>query len=85
MYSIKKIYNPCISFQYKYVIVVKQGADDKHKCYLHLSEFFLQQDINPRSVGEWTIPQLSIMIIYNSTWSILIQWIRDILSGDSLT
>ena len=23
--------------------------------------------------AEWTVPQLSIMIIYNSTWSILIQ------------
>ena len=34
---------------------------------------------------EWTVPQLSIMIICNSTWSILIQWIRDILSGDNLT
>jgi len=22
---------------------------------------------------QWTVPQLSIMIIYNSTWSILIQ------------
>ena len=35
--------------------------------------------------GEWTVPQLLIMIIYNCTWSILIQWIRDILSGDKLT
>jgi len=33
----------------------------------------------------WTVLQLSVMIIYNSTWSILIQWIRDILSGDNLT
>ena len=33
----------------------------------------------------WTVPQLSIMIIYNSTWSILIQQIRIILSGDNLT
>jgi len=24
----------------------------------------------------WTVPQLSIKIIYNSTWSNLIQWIR---------
>jgi len=31
-----------------------------------------------------TVPQLSIMIIYNSTLSILIQWIRDLLSGDNL-
>ena len=29
--------------------------------------------------------QLHNMIINNSTWSILIQWIRDILSGDNLT
>jgi len=34
---------------------------------------------------QWTVPQLSIMIIYNSAWSILFQWIRDILSGDNLT
>jgi len=34
---------------------------------------------------EWTDPQLSIMIIYNSTWSILIQKLRIILSGDNLT
>ena len=34
---------------------------------------------------EWTVPQLSVMIIYNSTWSILIQQIRIILSGDNLT
>jgi len=34
---------------------------------------------------QWTVPQLSIMIIYNSTWSILIQKIRIILSGDNLT
>ena len=33
----------------------------------------------------WTVTQLSIMIIYNRTWSILIQWIRDTLSGDNLT
>ena len=33
----------------------------------------------------WTVPQLSFMIIYYSTWSILIQWIRAILSGDNLT
>jgi len=32
-------------------------------------------------MAQMTVPQLSIMIIYNSTWSILSQWIRDILSG----
>ena len=34
---------------------------------------------------QWTVPKLSIMIIYNSTWSILIQQIRIILSSDNLT
>ena len=34
---------------------------------------------------QWTVLQLSIMIIYNSTWPILIQQIRIILSGDNLT
>ena len=36
-------------------------------------------------IQQLTVPQLSIMVIYNSTWSILIQWIMDILSGDNLT
>jgi len=35
-------------------------------------------------IQQWTVPQLSIMIIYNSIWSILIQWITGILSGDNL-
>jgi len=39
----------------------------------------------PDYLDKWTVPQLSIMIIYNCKWSILIQWIRDILSGDNLT
>ena len=34
---------------------------------------------------KWTVPQLSIMIIYNCTWSILIQQIRIIMSGGNLT
>jgi len=34
---------------------------------------------------QWKGPLMSILIIYNSTWSILIQWIRVILSGDNLT
>ena len=29
---------------------------------------------------QWTVPHLSVMIIYNSTRSILIQWIRVILT-----
>ena len=41
--------------------------------------YFLFIDNSPRNVelppwyGQWTVPQLSIMIIYNSTCSILIQ------------
>ena len=38
-----------------------------------------------RGVGVWTVPQLSVLIIYNSSWSTLIQWIWHILSGDNLT
>ena len=34
---------------------------------------------------EVKVPQLSIMIIYNRTWSILVQCIRVIWSGDNLT
>jgi len=45
---------------------------------------------NGKSMGlvleaQWTVPQLSIMIIYNITWSILIQQISIIVPGDSLT
>jgi len=47
-----------------------------------------QKAIHKRTVCKsqtlWTVPNMSITIIYNSTWSILIQWIRDILSGDIL-
>jgi len=34
---------------------------------------------------QWTVPQLSIMIIYNGSWSNLIQWITVIISGGKLT
>ena len=34
---------------------------------------------------QWNVPQMSIIIIYNSTWSILIQQIRIKLSGNNLT
>jgi len=34
---------------------------------------------------QWTVPQLSIMIIYNSTWSILIQRIRNIWTVPQLS
>ena len=38
-----------------------------------------------RYATQRTVPQLSIMVIHNSTWSILIQWIMIILSDDNLT
>jgi len=37
------------------------------------------------SVRQWTVPQLSIMVIYNGSWSKLIQWIMVMLPGDNLT
>jgi len=52
---------------------------DQYHALPHLGNLRMQM-INQR-----TVPQLSIMIIYNSTWSILIQWTRVILSGDNLT
>ena len=36
------------------------------------------------ALNRQNFPQLSFMIIYRSTWSILMQWIRVILSGDNL-
>jgi len=39
----------------------------------------------PMQPHQWTVPQLSIMIIYNCIWSNLIQLIRIILSADNLT
>jgi len=39
---------------------------------------------SPKQI-HWTVPQMSIIIIYNSTWSILIQYIRIKLKGDNLT
>ena len=54
--------------------------------------FFFREKKVPASnqyfqLSEWrmTVPQLSIIIIYNSTWSTLIQQIRIKLSGDNLT
>ena len=40
--------------------------------------------VTSRFPEEWTDPLMSIIIIYNRTWSILIQQIRIILSGDIL-
>ena len=58
----------------------------EQRCFqwIHLIGFRLPVD-RLWSCTWWTVPQLSIMVIYNSTWSILIQWIRDIVSGDNMT
>ena len=53
---------------------------------INIEQHTIQVYTTTKSMNKkWTVPQLSIMIIYNSTRSILIQWIRDILSGDNLT
>ena len=49
-----------------------------------------RHETKPTSFGYFfmnfcTVPQPSIMIIYNSTWSVVILQIRIILSGDNLT
>ena len=54
------------------------GVTGKYKkfvlCNLHnLNLNFVKIYIVNICVLEWTVPQLSIMIIYNCTWSILIQ------------
>jgi len=46
-------------------------------CYAKMEKIIVSE--------QWTVPQLSIMIIYNSAWQVLIQWIWDILSGGNLT
>ena len=51
--------------------------------------FFLWSELTCHCQGmsshsNGSVPQLSIMIIYNSTWSILVSWISDILSGDKV-
>ena len=55
----------------------------------YIVHYYLSQATDPfksvsRKLQEWTVPQLSIMIIYNCTQSILIQQIRMILSADNL-
>ena len=40
----------------------------------------------PRSIAkQWIVPQLSIRINYNGTWSILIQWLIGLWWNDNLT
>ena len=53
-------------------------------CISSITRLYIKQVCVYYNVAKWSVPQLSIMIIYNSTWSISIQWIRDILSGDNL-
>ena len=38
-----------------------------------------------KCLSQWTVPQLTIMIIYDSTWSMLIHWISVKLTGANMT
>jgi len=41
---------------------------------IHIEQHTIHVYTTTKSMNKkWTVPQLSIMIIYNSTWSILIQ------------
>ena len=69
----------CLLYQCNFIIFCKTiswSMNSCNKCWiLAYIDLFLWQ---------WTVPQMSIIIIYNSTWSILIQYIRIELSGDNL-
>ena len=58
-----------------------EDVDNPSPLYTQVQHRLLIDAINIK----WTVPQLSVIIIYNSAWSILIQWLRFILSGDNLT
>jgi len=55
-----------------------------NKKHLFSKDYFFGMSYD-QTAEEWTVPQMSIIIMYNSTWSILIQKIRIKLSGDNLT
>ena len=50
----------------------------------HVEALITEPMVSTPGLYQWTVPQLSIMIIYNCTWSILIQQIRILLSADNL-
>ena len=66
--------------------LVRGTNKDKPLCKSHsTNKMSIQRPISDMvRAFQWIVPQLSIMIIYNSTWAILIQQIRMILSGDNL-
>ena len=51
----------------------------------YIRSILLNMNLNWLSIIQWTVPQLSVIVIYNSTWSKLIQWIMVTFSGDNLT
>jgi len=67
--------------------------EGSHMCFasvdivteFNMSYIFIFVVFFTKASAQRTDPQLSIMVIYNNTWSILIQRIRVILSGDNLT
>jgi len=60
-----------------YVSQIGIAVKDQHKVLLRKLQNWNQL--------EWSVPQLLSVIIYNSTWLILIQWITVLWSGDNLT
>ena len=70
-----------------WVLLKQSGLGNKH--FLNLfytnTSFIFIQNVFGNTNKQWTDPQLAIIIICYSTWSILIQQIRIILSGDNLT
>jgi len=71
------------SYIYCCVLYVPRASHGKDQLEMKLNvEWTLS--VTDRSI-QWTVPQLLIMIIYNCTLSILIQYIRIILSADILT
>jgi len=65
------------------VLSLSCPCGDSFKWTVHqLCRFFYN---NLYNLCQWIVLQLSILIIFNGTWSILIQWIRVMMSGDNLT
>ena len=74
-FYILKEKNPAISV----VLIFTCTPNKAHMNHIHTV------NVCARHKQQCTVPQMSIIIIYNSTWSILIQQIRIKLSGDNLT
>ena len=62
-----------------------QSALTNTRVFTFLLMYFFLFETGRKTVGKRTVPLLSIIIIYNSTWSILIQLTKVILLDDSLT